>query len=81
MGFALVGDAYEVPGGPHLVGHPNITIYHWFDIRGYTSSGANTEYEDSVHGSSTSWAGGVPAYSTLSSTTIAKIVGGRGYVW
>jgi hypothetical protein len=81
VGSALVGDAYEVPGGPHLVGHPNITIYHWFDIRGYNTSGANTLYEDSVHGSATSWAGSVPAYSTLSSTTIAEIVGGRGYVW
>ncbi|HET7388888.1 MAG TPA: hypothetical protein VFJ19_19720 [Nocardioidaceae bacterium] len=79
--FPLVGDAYEVPGGPHLVGHPNITIFHWFDIRGYTSSGDDTKYEDSVHGSSISWADGVPAYSTLTSAKIARIVGGRGYVW
>jgi hypothetical protein len=81
----LIGDAWEVPGGAyHLVGHPdNRTIYHWFDIRGYTNSGAYTMYEDSVHGADDviGWAGGVPAYSTMSSTAIVTIVGGRGYVW
>lgn len=82
QGFPLVGNAFEVPGGPHLIGHPDTSIKHWFDIRGYSSSGANTDYEDSVHGSTgTSWAGPVPAYATMSSTTIAHIVGGRGYVW
>jgi hypothetical protein len=80
----LIGDAYEVPGGSHLVGHPqNSTIYHWFDIRGYTNGGAYTMYEDSVHGADDviGWAWAVPAYSTMSSNTIVTIVGGRGYVW
>jgi len=82
-GAPLAGDAYEVPGGPHLVGHPaNQTIYHWFDIRGYRNSGAITDYEDSVHGaSSIGWAGTVPAYSSLPSATIVDIVGARGYDW
>jgi hypothetical protein len=82
-GAPLAGDAYEVPGGPHLVGHPvNQTIFHWFDIRGYRKSGATTDYEDSVHGaSSIGWAAGVPAYSSLPSATIANIVGARGYDW
>jgi hypothetical protein len=82
-GVPLAGDAYEVPGGPHLVGHPvNQTIYHWFDIRGYRKSGATTDYEDSVHGaSSIGWAATVPAYSSLPSATIAEIVGARGYDW
>jgi len=82
-GWDLVGDAWEVPGGPHLVGHPgNQEIFHYFSIRGYSSSGAYTRYQDSVHGaSSISWSSGVPAYSTMSSDTIATIVGGRGYVW
>jgi len=82
-GVPLAGDAYEVPGGPHLVGHPvNQTIYHWFDIRGYRRSGATTDYEDSVHGaSSIGWAATVPAYSSLPSTTIVDIVGARGYDW
>lgn len=35
-----------------------------------------------VHGAtSISWSSGVPAYSTISSATVATIVGGRGYVW
>lgn len=82
IGAPLVGDAYEVVGGPHLVGHPNENIFHWFDIRGYASSGASTMYEDSVHNAtSVSWYAGVPAYSTMSSSTIVTILLGRGYVW
>jgi hypothetical protein len=79
----LVGDAWEVPGGPHLVGHPtNREIFHWFEIRGYQNSGGSTMYEDSVHGaSSISWSGSVPAYSTMASSTIVTIIAGRGYVW
>ncbi len=79
----LVGDAWEVPGGPHLVGHPtNREIFHWFEIRGYQNSGTSTMYEDSVHGaSSISWSESVPAYSTLSSSTTVTIISGRGYVW
>jgi hypothetical protein len=79
----LVGDAWEVPGGPHLVGHPtNRQIFHWFEIRGFQNSGGSTMYEDSVHGaSSISWSGSVPAYSTMASGTIVTIVSGRGYVW
>ena len=82
-GVPLAGDAYEVPGGPHLVGHPiNQEIFHWFDIRGYENSGNTTEYEDSVHGaSSIGWAADVPAYSALSSRTIVMILGARGYDW
>lgn len=79
----LVGDAWEVPGGPHLVGHPtNREIFHWFEIRGYQNSGGSTMYEDSVHGaSSISWSGSAPAYSTMASGTIVTIISGRGYVW
>jgi hypothetical protein len=82
-GAPLAGNAYEVADGPHLVGHPeNQRISHWFDIRGYSNSGATTEYEDSVHGaSSVSWSAAVPAYSALSSRTIVNILGARGYDW
>jgi hypothetical protein len=40
-------------------------------------------YEDSVHGADDviGWAWAVPAYSTMSSTAIVTILGGRGYVW
>jgi len=82
-GVPLAGDADEVPGGPHLVGHPvNQTIFHWFDIRGYQQNGALTDYEDSVHNaSSIGWSATVPAYSTLPSATIVDIIGARGYDW
>ncbi len=82
-GVPIAGAAYEVPGGPHLVGHPpGSNIRHWFDIRGYSRSGAVTDYEDSVHGaSSIGWAAGVPAYSSLPTATIVYIVGARGYIW
>jgi hypothetical protein len=82
-GAPLAGNAFEVPGGPHLAGHPaNQEIAHWFDIRGYRNSGATTEYEDSVHGASDiGWAAAVPAYSALSSRTIVYILGARGYDW
>jgi hypothetical protein len=82
-GAPLAGDAYEVPGGPHLVGHPaGQTILHWFDIRGYRKSGAVTDYEDSVHGApSIGWSASVPAYSSVLSATIVNILGARGYDW
>jgi hypothetical protein len=79
----VIGDAWEVPSGNHLIGHPpDRTIFHWFEIRGYYGSGGTTLYEDSVHGAtSISWSGNVPAYSSLPSAQIVSIVGGRGYVW
>ena len=82
-GVPIAGNAYEVPGGPHLVGHPaGQEIMHWFDIRGYAQSGAVTAYEDSVHGAgSIAWNGSVPAYSTLPTSTVVDILGARGYVW
>jgi hypothetical protein len=82
-GVPLAGNAYEVAGGPHLVGNPvNQTIFHWFDIRGYSDYGAVANYEDSVHGaSSIGWAAGVPAYSSMSSTAIVDILVARGYDW
>jgi hypothetical protein len=82
-GVPIAGNAYEVPGGPHLVGHPpGQEIMHWFDIRGYAKSGAITDYEDSVHGAPRiGWSSAVPAYSSLASATIVYILGARGYVW
>lgn len=83
-GYAPIGNAWEVAGGPHLVGHPkDKTIYHYFEIRGYDNSGGDTKYEDSVYdATSVSWYADVTsAYSTMSSSTIATILGGRGYVW
>jgi Peptidase_C39 like family len=82
-GVPLAGNAYEVAGGPHLAGHPvNQTIFHWFDIRGYSDYGTVTDYEDTVHGaSSIGWSAAVPAYSAMSSRAIVNILGARGYAW
>jgi Peptidase_C39 like family len=81
-GWPIAGNALEVPGGPHLVGHPDVTIFHWFEIRGYGESGNTTWYEDSVHGAdSIGWSGAVPAYSTYNTDALVMLMGGRGYVW
>ncbi|MCX4509747.1 C39 family peptidase [Streptomyces sp. NBC_01619] len=84
--YAIAGNAWEVPGGPHLVGHPNIEIFHWVAIDGYNSDtdAGQVRYLDPVGGVSTSvisWAGGVPKSARISSHTITTIMGGRGYVW
>lgn len=85
-GYPLIGNAMEVAGHAHLFGHPvDKNIQHWFDIYGYANSGADTLYEDSVYGVSTSiitWADGVTTpYTTMASDTIVGILGGRGYIW
>ncbi|MFG3344726.1 hypothetical protein ACGF1Z_06635 [Streptomyces sp. NPDC048018] len=84
--YAIAGNAWEVPGGPHLVGHPNIEIFHWVAIDGYNTdtAAAQVNYLDPVGGVSTgviSWAGSVPKSAHISSDTITTIMGGRGYVW
>jgi hypothetical protein len=76
-GNGLVGNAYEVPGGPHLAGHPNELIYHYIAIDGYYDNGATTHYADPA---TTVWST-VPAYSKISSSLLVRILGGRGYYW
>jgi hypothetical protein len=76
-GWPVAGDAWEVPGGPHLVGHPNIEIFHWIEIGGMGDGGAATYYADSA---TTVWSG-VPAYSWIDTGSLVTILGGRGYAW
>ncbi|GAA1949529.1 C39 family peptidase [Catenulispora subtropica] len=76
-GEGLVGNAYEVPGGPHLPGHPDHLIYHYIAIDGYSNNGATTHYADPA---TTVWST-VPAYSNISSSLLVRIMGGRGYYW
>jgi hypothetical protein len=71
------GNAYEVVGGPHLVGHPNQLIFHHFAIGGWNTNTAKVWYTDSA---TTVWSS-VPAYSWYSTNTVETILGGRGYVW
>lgn len=81
----VVGNAWTGPGSNYfLKGHPaDREIKHWFDIRGYSGTGAYTLYEDSIANSSCgiSWAWRVPAYSSQASKEIVWIVSGRGYLW
>lgn len=72
----VAGLAYEVAGGPHLVGHPvNQNIGHWIEIGGYNSS--QVWYADSA----TSVWSSVPTYSWFSTSTMEIILGGAGYIW
>jgi hypothetical protein len=71
------GNAYEVVGGPHLVGHPNQNIFHHFAIGGWNTNTSQVWYTDSA----TSIWSSVPAYSWYSTYTVETILGGRGYVW
>jgi hypothetical protein len=77
VGMPVAGDAWEVVGGPHLVGHPNQQIFHYFEVGGYDSYGANTYYADSA----TSVWSTVPPYSWYDTNTLVVILGGRGYIW
>jgi hypothetical protein len=72
------GDAWEVPGGPHLVGHPsNLQIFHWFEIGGWSNNSGKVYYADSA---TTIWSS-VPPYSWYNTYNLETILGGRGYAW
>jgi hypothetical protein len=73
----VAGDAWEVVGGPHLVGHPNQQIFHWFEIGGWNTSNGKSYYADPA----TSVWSTVPPYSWFSTYTMETILGGRGYAW
>jgi hypothetical protein len=84
-GWAIAGNIVEYANrDPHLVGHPRtVTIYHWIAIFGYSSSGSDTTYADSVHGDTQfwTWARNVPATSTISSSSMTTLLNQRGFVW
>jgi hypothetical protein len=98
-GMPVSGDAYEVSGHypdgtvyPHLNGHPNLTIKHWFEIGGEDQNGWGVYYADSVYGTGTSIfnPNNVPQYSWLGAyytnsygdpLGIVEILGGLGYIW
>ena len=74
----VAGNAWEVAGGPHLIGHPaGQTIFHWFEIGGWSTNSSQVYYADSA---TTVWSS-VPAYSWQNTYTVATIMGGRGYAW
>ncbi|WP_203908822.1 hypothetical protein [Rhizocola hellebori] len=74
----IAGLAWEVPYGPHLVGHPvSQEIGHWIAIGGYNTSPSQVWYADPA---TTVWSS-VPAYSWLDMWTMEVILGGYGYIW
>lgn len=81
--YGIAANAWQVPGGPHLTGHPsNQTIFHWVAVDGYEGNGNSIHYADSVAGaSSISWSASVPQYSSINYTTFATIMDGRGFIW
>lgn len=76
QGWVVMGDAWEVPGGPHLLGHPEwMEIFHWYAIYGYNGNGVGTVYADPA-----AW-GPNNGIGTMASDTITVINGGRGYIF
>jgi hypothetical protein len=73
----VAGDAWEVVNGPHLVGHPNQQIFHWFEIGGWNTNNGTSYYADPA----TSVWSTVPARSWFNTNTLETILGGRGYAW
>ena len=85
---ALVGDAWEMPGGPHLEGHPDIEIRHYIQLGGYSSDQGPllVYYSDSANSMHTTfatrvWTQTVPAYQWIDNTKLTTILGGLGYIW
>jgi len=98
-GMPVSGDAYEVSGYygdgtpyPHLNGHPNLTIKHWFELGGEDQYGWSVYYADSVYGTGTTIfnPNNVPQYSWWpvyytngygDPLGVVEILGGLGYIW
>lgn len=74
----IAGLAWEVPYGPHLVGHPvSQEIGHWIEIGGYNTATSQVWYADPA---TTVWST-VPRYSWFDTNTMEIILGGYGYIW
>lgn len=76
----VAGDAYEEVGGPHLTGHPNQNIFHWFEIGGWDQT-FGSPYSVYYADSATSVWSAVPQFSWYDMWTLVVILGGRGYIW
>ena len=80
-GFPVMGNAYEIVGGPHLPGHPNMLIFHWVNIRGYSYSATQTNISDPAASPHVSWGANVPKFSSVDTAKMVRVMGGRGYVF
>jgi hypothetical protein len=73
----IAANSWEVVNGPHLPGHPNADLKHWFTIGGWDTNVGQVWMADPA---TTVWSG-VPAYSWFDTYTMETILGGRGYIW
>jgi hypothetical protein len=99
-GMPVSGDAYEVGGNypdgsayPHLNGHPNITMKHWFEIGGEDYYTDVVWMADSIYGAGTAGIfspNNVPQFSWFRTYYtnshgypfgMVEILGGLGYIW
>jgi hypothetical protein len=76
----VAANAWEVVNGPHLPGHPNADIKHWFTIGGWNTNAGQVWMADPATGVKM-WGSHVPAYSWYDTYTMETILGGRGYIW
>ncbi len=70
LNMMMAAGTVEWINGSHFNSHPNLTIYHWTTIRGYTSSGSTLDLQDSAANTSvlgSAWANVQPYFSMSSS--------------
>jgi hypothetical protein len=78
QGSPIAANSWEEAGYAHLTGHPvNETIFHWFEMGGWSTNSSKVWYADTA---TTVWSS-VPAYSWYDLYTMGTILGGRGYAW
>jgi hypothetical protein len=79
----LVGDAWEVPGGPHLVGHPTSRRSSTGSRSAATRTPAGRRCTRTRCTARARSRGpeAFPRIRPLPSSTIVTIISGRGYVW
>lgn len=82
--YGVAGNVWEVPGGTYLPGHPQgYEIFHWVAIDGYYDYGDSIHYAEPVYNaSSVSWYQNVTnKFYTVSTSTMAYVLDGRGMIW
>lgn len=77
----VAGNMWIVPVGPHPSGYlSGYEIFHWIAVRGYGNYGSTTRFADSASGLGGIFAG-VPPYNEYDSYEMARVFGGKGYIW
>lgn len=86
VSMEMASDMSEMINGNHYNHHPNLTIYHWTTIRGYSSSGATLDFQDSSANTTvlgSAWNNVAPYFSMSSTSTYNYMTLNvtRGIVW